>query len=138
MHVQLYISDYAPEGNRLLTVLREAIPEVPIIQYHGIGAVGRVMPTSYNEKIVAVIMVADKEELTSLAQRNKTWDRLKTILVLPDSEPETVTLGHVLRPVYMAFASNDFSDIAAVLKHIRKGPDAHLAIENGWMHKCSR
>jgi hypothetical protein len=121
MHIQLFISEDTQEGDRLLGVLRAAMPGVPLIQYHDTEAIGRVMPTAYNEKIVAVIMVAERETLASLARRNKMWDRLKTILVLPDSEPETVTLGHVLRPTYMTFTNSDFSDVAAVLKHIRKG-----------------
>jgi hypothetical protein len=120
MQIQLYISNHTPEGDRLRGVLREALPGVPIIQHHDSEAIGRVTPTAYNEKIVAVIMVAEREVLVSLARMNKTWDRLKTILVLPDSEQETVTLGHELRPAYIAFKDSDFSDVAAVLKHIRK------------------
>ena len=126
MHIQLFISDYAPEGDRLLAVLRDAVPGVPIIQYHSTTAIGKVIPAAYNEKIVAVIMVAEKGELAILAHNKKSWDRLKTILVLPDSEPETVTLGHVFRPVYMAFPSSDFSDIAAVLKHIRESAEGDV------------
>ena len=120
MYIQLFISDHATEGDRLLAVLRKAIPETPIIQYHGTGAVGRVVPTAFNEKIAAVIMVSGREELASLARMNKTWERFKTILVVPDGESETVALGHAIRPVYTAFTSSDFSDVAAVLKHIRE------------------
>ena len=120
MHIQLFISEKAPEGKRLLAVLREAMPEVPLIQYHTTGAVGRVKASVYNEKAVAVIMVTGRDELAALARLENTWDRLKTILVLPDSEPETVSLAHALRPSYIAFTGGHFADVIAILNHIRE------------------
>jgi hypothetical protein len=123
MHIQLFISEQAPEGDRLLAVLRDAMPGAPFIQYHTTGAVGRVIPAAYNEKAVAVIMVAGRDELAALARRENTWDRLKTILVLPDSESETVSLAHTLRPSYIAFSGSCFADVVAILNHIRESAD---------------
>ncbi len=126
MHIHLYISEMAKEGDRLWTVLKDAMPGVPFIQYHGTGAVGRVIPVGYNEKIVAVIMVAERDELAALARRENTWGRLKTILVLPDRDPETVSLGHKLRPSYIAFSDGCFADVVTVLKHIQENSDGEI------------
>ena len=126
MHIQLFISEQAPEGDRLWAVLKDAMPGVPFIQYHGTGAVGRVAPAAYNEKAVAVIMVAGRDELAALTRLKNTWDRLKTILVLPDSSQETVSLAHELRPSYIAFTGSCFADVVAVLNHILESANGYL------------
>ncbi len=126
MHIQLFISEQAPEGDRLWTVLKNAMPGVPFIQYYGTGAVGRVAPAIYNEKAVAVIMVAGRDELAALTRLENTWDRLKTILVLPDSSQETVSMAHRLRPSYIAFTDSCFADVVAVLNHIQESADGAI------------
>lgn len=117
MHIQSFISEHAPEGHRLQAALQDAVAGVPVMQHKSPGDVGREVRASYNKKNIAVIMVAEHEELVELARLKNTWDRLWTILVLPDSEPETVTLGHAIRPRFMTFAESDFGDVVAVLKN---------------------
>lgn len=134
MHIQLYISEDASEGHRFQALIRDAMPEVPVIQYHGIDAVGRVVPIAYDEKIIVLIMVANIEELELLARGRNIWERNKTILVLPENEPEIVNRGLALRPVYTAFAGGDFTDVLSVIDHIRSrlnGNDPTFSLQPG-------
>ena len=126
MHIHLYISDRAPEGERFRSVLQDTMPGTSVVQHHSSEAFVQVMPVAYKEKSVAVIMVANREELVMLARRKNVWDRLWTILVLPDSEPETVTLGHALRPRFLTFTDSDFNDIVAVLNHFRESNNGNV------------
>lgn len=119
MHIQLFVSDHAPGGHRLQTLVRDAMPGVPFIQYHGVEAVGRVVPIAYDEKIISLVMVADVEELVMLARGQSLWERSKTVLVLPSNEPEIILKGHALRPVYTAFSDGDFNNVISVMTHIR-------------------
>ncbi len=118
MHIHLYISGPGSFANRLKAVLWNSLSAFPVIQYYSIEAIGRVMPTVYDEKAVALVMVTEKKELEELAEKNYFWDRVKTILILPDSDPETISLGHALKPSFVTFIENDFSDALAVLNHI--------------------
>jgi len=45
------------------------------------------------------------------------WDH-RLILVLPDDDMETISLGHALRPRFVTYAESDFIDISAVLGKI--------------------
>lgn len=119
MLIHLFISDHAPEGFRLQALIRDAMPKVPVIQYHGIEAVGQVAPVAYDEENVALMMVAKIEELVVLARERTLWERTKLVLVLPSNEPEFFNKGHVLRPVYTTFSKGDFSDVLSVIDHIR-------------------
>jgi hypothetical protein len=45
----------------------------------------------------------------------------KSIIVLPDQTPETVSMGHTLYPRFISYLDSDFKDIGSVLgKVIRK------------------
>lgn len=123
MNIQLFISRHAREGQRLRAVLPEAMQGVSVTQYQRPEDVGRVVCDACNEKKIAVIMVAERKELIELSQWKNTWDRLWTILVLPSSEPEIISLGHALRPRFMTFSNSDFSDVVAVLRHICRRVD---------------
>ena len=39
----------------------------------------------------------------------------RIILVLPDSEPETVSLGHILRPRFITYGDSDYMDVSAIM-----------------------
>lgn len=49
-----------------------------------------------------------------LSLREFLHDR-RIILVLPDSEPETVSLGHILRPRFITYGDSDYMDVSAIL-----------------------
>lgn len=128
MRVQLFISNHAAEGHRLQTVLQGAVPNVPATQFNSPWDVGREALATYDEKIVAVIMAANRKELSQLAQMENIRDRLWIVLVLPDSAPESISLGHILRPRFVTFADSDFTDIVAILNHIRRDIDEDVRI----------
>jgi len=47
---------------------------------------------------------------------------MRIILILPDEDNETITMGHTLFPRFSTYADSDFKDVAAVLKKmIRQG-----------------
>jgi hypothetical protein len=43
---------------------------------------------------------------------------MKTIVILPDSNPDTVAKGHILRPRFLSYCDGDFQDVAAVLSRM--------------------
>lgn len=127
MRIQLYISGHAPEGDRLRAVLQDNMPGVPVVFSNNIDDLGREVQTAYNDKNIAVIMVAGPEELAELARLGSVWDRFWTILVLPGSEPEIISMGHALRPRFVTFTDGDFSDVSEVLNHIRDSADGDVS-----------
>ncbi|MDY6952717.1 MAG: hypothetical protein SWE60_14495 [Thermodesulfobacteriota bacterium] len=64
---------------------------------------------------VAVILTATRGELARLMAIRKALTETNLILVIPDSEKETVVLGHSLYPRFLSYADGDFLDVAAVL-----------------------
>jgi len=76
---------------------------------------------------VALALLASPEELTAIGPLREISMEIPLILVLPDSQPETIRLGHRLRPRFLGFGQNGFSEVAAVLTEVLKrgGHDAY-------------
>ncbi len=119
MHIHLFISEKAPAGERLRAALRDVLSGLSVIQYSRIEAFDQVIPSHFNEAAVAVVMVGENEELARLADKKGILEKTRTILILPDNGKEALTMGHLLRPRFLTFMSSDFSDVAAVLTHIK-------------------
>ena len=67
---------------------------------------------------IAVVAVADREELQQfLSMRQWLWD-LRVILVLPDDDPASVAAGHLLRPRFVIRQGDRLEEIAAVLRRM--------------------
>lgn len=119
MQIHLFISREAPAKKRLKSSIHDALTDAdPLVEYHSPQAFGRLLPSNYNEKAIAVIMIGFKEELRILSRMPEVWERLKTILILPNDFPDCQQLTHSLRPVYVAFMDDDFSAIASIIEKI--------------------
>ena len=129
MHIHLFISKDAPAAKRFRAALQETLSTFPLIRYYDVEAIGCVIPAAYDDKAVAVVMASGNEELGKLAERKAFWDRVKTILVLPDSDPETISMGYTLKPRYISFIEeNNFSDVVAILNHLRINTSSSTSI----------
>jgi hypothetical protein len=64
---------------------------------------------------IAILLASNNKELLEVfSLRELLWD-VRVILALPDSDPETVSRGHLLRPRFMTDCAGDFQEVAAVL-----------------------
>jgi len=75
---------------------------------------GKICPHSKTSGI-AVILTGTRVELARLMSIRKTLTEANIILIIPDSEKETVVLGHSFYPRFLSYADGDFQDVAAVL-----------------------
>jgi hypothetical protein len=50
---------------------------------------------------------------------------VQIILVIPDRRPETLSLGHLLRPRYLSYEDGNFDDLASVLEKMLRKRQPH-------------
>jgi hypothetical protein len=67
------------------------------------------------ECLVAVLIAADKVELKDFLKLKDLLSYVKLILIVSDQDDETLTIAHKLRPRFLSFSKNGFSDAASVL-----------------------
>jgi hypothetical protein len=64
---------------------------------------------------VVILFASDRTHLAEFLSIGDWLNDLRTILILPDRDSDTITQGLTLRPRYLTFADTDFSDVSAVL-----------------------
>lgn len=69
---------------------------------------------------LTVILVASSEELEKIIGFGYILQNIKTIIILPNRNPETISAAHKLYPRLIGYADEDFKDIAAVADRILK------------------
>lgn len=121
MQIHLFISGPDSAGERLKGKLKNILQACTVIEYKSPDAFVRFVPKDYSEPVVLVMMITTRQELTILIQNELFWRRCKTILILPDEDPETTRLALKIRPVFMAYTESDFSDVVSILEHINSG-----------------
>ena len=119
MQVHIFISQKAHAGDRLISALQPIMRSNPVIYYHGLDSFGRMVSPATKEPAVAVIMVGEKQEISLLSEKKGVWDRVKTILVLHDDDQEIINLGLLLHPIFITYIDSDFSEVAAIMEHIK-------------------
>lgn len=65
---------------------------------------------------VAVLLAATRQELLDLKAMWSLFEDLRTILILPDGEKETVAMAHTMRPRFISCGDRDLRDVKAVLE----------------------
>jgi hypothetical protein len=118
MALILYLPDKNEAGAHLRMIIKGAIQKQKIETYHSIRQLSERLQKPIYDVKVAVFYAASREHLKAIIGLSDfLWD-LKIILVLPDSDPITVTKAHMLRPRYVTWADEDFKDLGNVLNNL--------------------
>jgi hypothetical protein len=102
-------------GEKLKAVVEASVPVKEIEVYRKIDDVTYRLRQLRSNLTLAVILAANQDDLENILSIRELLSDLRIILVLPDSEQDTVRKGHGLRPRYLTYADSNFTDVAAVL-----------------------
>ena len=70
------------------------------------------------DPIIAVLLAASQKELTEILSIRNLLDQLRLILILPDSNHDTITRGYSLFPRFLFHADTNFDWVTAVVYKI--------------------
>ena len=106
------------DGKRLQQVIESVVPVKNTEVYRSIEELGNRLRLPTSDVSVFVLFTKSKTELFDLTLIKKWLLDLRILLVLPDGDKETITMGHTLFPRFLTYADSDFKDVKAVLKKL--------------------
>jgi hypothetical protein len=118
---------YIPVGNdtSLFSKLHDVIETLGLQEqseiYRTIDDLTRRLCCPEGRPQIGVILAPSPEDLMEVLSIQDLLHNLRTLLILPDNEYDTVTQGHTLRPRFLTDTEGNFGDLAEVLRKIRKG-----------------
>jgi hypothetical protein len=76
--------------------------------------------SKWGEKTVLVLIAGDKKELSALVELIDLFQNhsFAIILILPDHDNDSISMGHKLTPRYLSYIDSDFTEVGAVLDKI--------------------
>ncbi len=101
--------------------LMDSLPKVENIQICRTikGLSQRLRQPSFGS-LIAVLHASDLDDLKGLVAIGDLLSGIPLILILPDSDRETIRLGHSLFPRFISYVWSDLSNVCAVLSKMLK------------------
>ncbi|MFU8819543.1 MAG: hypothetical protein ACNA74_07465 [Desulfurivibrio sp.] len=118
MRVIFYAREDYPERVECVRAIRQVTADLPLDICPDQAQLALSLPPLWSGEAVAILLIADPLDLKAALLHQELLTNLPLILVLPDDDRETVRTGHQLRPRFVGFHGNDFSEITAVLKRV--------------------
>jgi len=116
--VIFYSAIYGGSGEQLLRIIESVVLKTDINIISNIDALSRALCQPRCSAAIAILLASSgKDFLDILSLKDLLLDH-KIILVLPNSDPDTVSKGHILRPRFMSDCHGNFQEVAAVLKRM--------------------
>ena len=111
----LYATDAGEVTQRLQKVIGNHVIDEKVEFYQTIEFLTQRLRKPMGDIKIAVILAADRNDLLEIFTIRELLDNVRTLLILPDKNDDTIAKGHNLRPRYISFVDSDFRDISAVL-----------------------
>jgi len=92
------------------------IPKLGPIIVHDHESFAHVLKWNVSDPRVIVFLALDHDDLAFVLSQKKFLSDYRLIMILPDSNEESISKGHSLYPRFLTYRDGDFKDVAAVLE----------------------
>jgi hypothetical protein len=129
MSIVLYSNESGKLAQRLQKIIKELKPEDRMECFQHMDLLIERLRKPRGDMSIAVLLSANRSDLLEILTIKDLFDDIRTILILPDRDDETIARGHRLHPRFMTFVDSDFDDVAAVLRKML-GYDNQTIVEH--------
>lgn len=116
MQILYYYSKANEKGYRLMEMMEKLDDQIRINTYRDWKIFAEELMAPKFDYPVMIVLISNKEELFNALSIRDRIHEYRLMLILPDDNEETVSLGHNLRPNFIAYDKGELGDIEIVLK----------------------
>lgn len=117
MRVLFHAENFDRDGLRLQSVMEKVFTNKGYEVMRTVDELEASLHIPLGERAVAVIMASSVEKLKGFLPLRNLMKNLSVILLVPDYEPETLELAHLLLPRYLEHKASEYRDLAQVLAY---------------------
>jgi len=118
MTVLIYSTKTGDAEKRILSIIEPRFSETSSHFFRTISALQSALRRPREDMIIVILVATSTKELEDLLSIRDLLEDIRIILILPNSDQETITDGLKLRPRFLTSCDSDFSDVAAVLRRM--------------------
>jgi hypothetical protein len=116
MEILFYYSLADETGKDILQMMENMSNQVRVRLFRNWKIFSEELKGPRTEKTIAVVLISQREELLNVVSIRDLIHEFRLVLILPDSDENTVSLGHSLRPNFIAYRMGDLRELEIVLK----------------------
>lgn len=105
----------AEKLDKLEQIIKPLVQKKQLENYSSIQELTKRLQQPRKEEAVGIFLPENTEDLSNLLSINHLVRDVRIILVLPDRNEKTISIGHSLRPRFLTYADGNFNDVAAVM-----------------------
>jgi hypothetical protein len=109
-------------SNKLQHMIEPFVSKTQVENYSSIKDITQRLQRPMKEEVVGIFMPSSEKDLSDLLSINHLVKDIRIILVLPDRDEKTISIGHSLRPRFLTYADGDLNDVAAVMIKMMGNP----------------
>lgn len=107
---------------KLQRIIEPLVYKKQVESYGSIKELTKRLQRPRKEELVGIFMPSGEEDLSNLLSINHLVRDIRIILVLPDRNEKTISIGHSLRPRFLTYADGDLRDVEAVMNKMMGNP----------------
>ncbi|MBN2106816.1 MAG: hypothetical protein JW832_05265 [Deltaproteobacteria bacterium] len=115
-------------AGQIIGLLRGSAGDNKTELYHSIKALSERLRSSVDGLAVMVLIAADRNDLLNILAVRNLFGLIRVIIILPDREEESVSLGYKLQPRFLTYVNGDVAEVHAVLNKLLALPDSNAGI----------
>jgi len=120
LKILLYSPPVDGVGAKLLGIIEGLGINEKIEIYRNIDSLNKRLRKATYDIDISILIAPNKEQLTEVILIKEEFRDTKIILILPDSESDTISRGHELYPRFVSYIDSDFKEVGAVLEKMIK------------------
>ena len=115
MKLLLYMNGSNGTAKRLERAIEDVAPRHDTEICESITSLSRRLRQRTSDLAVVVLSAFSEEDFAQILALRVWLEGIRTILILPNRESDTIAQGLTLRPSFFSFTDTDFSDVSTVL-----------------------
>jgi hypothetical protein len=120
MELLLYAPVSQDVRERVVSTLEPVLPEDSMRVCSTIDNLYRNLQTSKQHLTIAVLVLSNRKDLMKLRSIRPMFRDVRILLVLPDTEEETIAMAHRFQPRYLTFIDKNIPALATVVERMRE------------------
>lgn len=102
--------------DRVVRVINDLSQKQNVETYRTVSDLSKRFRQPRREITVMVLSMGSRKDLVDLLQAKDLFFDIPMILILPDHEQETITLGFKMIPRFISYGDDNFEDVKVVLE----------------------
>jgi len=118
MALILYLPVTDEPANQLYKIVKRAASKRKVELCRSIHELSERLSRPLFNFHISILFAADRKDLLAITSLGHFLSDMRIILVLPDHDPETIAKGHLLRPRFILWLDDDFTQMEIILKRM--------------------